>query len=123
MHPLAQGPINEDDIPNAIARIEARIESLAESIDRCRKLSLTARLLFAAGAVWIVLIVLRIVPFAPFHIAGSIAATLGGIVLLGSNSSTWNQTAAALEQAEAQRTALIERIELRVVEERPRWLH
>jgi len=114
-----------------IARLEERVEALTESLDRCEKLSLIARLVLAGGAVWLVLIVLRVLPFAPFSIVGAIAALLGGIVLYGANTSTWKQTLAAIAQAEALRTHLIGRLEMQTVEEseagaetaQPRWLH
>jgi hypothetical protein len=60
-----------------------------------------------------------IAPLAPFNIIGAIAAALGGTVLLGSNASTWRETAAALQQTEARRNELIGLIQLRVVNERP----
>jgi hypothetical protein len=45
---------------------------------------------------------------------------LGGIVLLGSNATTWAQTDAALHEAEAMRADLIGRMDMRVVgDERP----
>ena len=48
---------------------------------------------------------------------GALAATLGGIVLLGSNATTWTQSEAALHQSEALRAELIGRLEMRVVDE------
>jgi len=49
---------------------------------------------------------------------GSIAVVLGGIVSLGSNISTLQQTMAAMSAADARRSDLISRIDLRVVGER-----
>lgn len=113
--------MNDDDFRDEIAQLEARSEALAESIERCRKISLAAKLTIAAGAIWIVLVLLGVVAFSPGTIIAAMAAVLGGIVLLGSNASTWTQTDAALHEAEAMRADLIGRMALPVVgEERPR---
>jgi hypothetical protein len=45
------------------------------------------------------------------------AAVIGGIVLAGSNSTTWRQTEALLRNSEALRAEMIGGIEMRVVEE------
>lgn len=102
-----------------IARIEERIEDLQEQVARCRKLSLAAKIAIAAGSAWLALTVLWLVPFASFMLVGAMAAVIGGIVLLGSNATTWKQTEAALRASEAMRAEWIGRLELRVVEERP----
>lgn len=113
--------MNDDDFRDEIAQLEARSEALTESIERCRKISLAAKLTIAAGAIWIVLVLLGVVAFSPGTIIAAMAAVLGGIVLLGSNASTWTQTDAALHEAEAMRADLIGRMALPVVgEERPR---
>ena len=110
----------DDDVTREdIARIEERIEDLQEQVARCRKLSLAAKIAIAAGAAWLALTVLWLVPFASIMLVAAMAAVIGGIVLLGSNATTWKQTEAALRASEAMRAEWIGRLELRVVEERP----
>lgn len=110
------GLMGADAIRAEIARLEDRIVALTESIERCRKVSLTARLVLSAGAIWALLIVLQVLPYASFHLVGAIAMLLGGIVLFGSNASTWRQMSAARAQAESLRAELIDRIHLRTVD-------
>ena len=69
------------------------------------------------------LVLLGVIAFSPGTIIAAMAAVLGGIVLLGSNATTWSQTDAALHEAEAIRADLIGRIDLRVVDEGARKLH
>jgi hypothetical protein len=100
-----------------IAQLEARIERLAEARERCRKISLAAKIAISAGAAWALLTLATLVPFYPSMFFGALAAMIGGVVLLGSNKTTWEQTDAALHDAERTRAALIGRMELRVVEQ------
>jgi hypothetical protein len=113
----------DDATAEDIARIEARIEQLAFSIERCRKLSLAAKIAIAAGAAWIVLTLLWIVPFVPAMVFTALAAVIGGLVLLGSNATTWTQTEAALRASEALRAEMIERLALRTVDAGVREVH
>jgi hypothetical protein len=115
--------MDESDASDEIARLEARIAALTESLDRCRKIGLGAKIVLAAGAAWILLMLIGALPFGRLNLVGAITAVLGGIVLFGSNSSTGKQTEAALDQAEALRADLIGRMELRVIEGEPRVLH
>lgn len=108
-------PATSDDI----ARLEERIEALNDVIARCRKVSLASKIAIAAGAAWLVLTLIWIVPFVPALFFASLAALIGGIVLLGSNATTWTQTEAALAASEAMRRDLIEQLQMRVVEDRP----
>jgi hypothetical protein len=103
------GPIEE------IPQIEARLEELADVAERCRKIILASKLAIAAGAGLLLLIMLGQFGSDPIAFIGSIAAMLGGIVSLGSNVSTLRQTLAAISAADARRTELIGRIDLRVV--------
>jgi hypothetical protein len=84
---------------------------------------LAAKLTIAAGAIWIVLVLLGVIAFSPDTIIAALAAVIGGIVLLGSNSTTWTQTDAALHEAEAMRADLIGRMDMRVVGEEKPTLH
>jgi hypothetical protein len=111
------------DPQEAIARIEARIEELSESIERCRKIALAARLAIGAGAVWLALTLLGVVWFVPYLAVAALAGVLGGIVLLGSNATTWTQTEAALSASEELRTDMIGQMELRMVDDGVRRLH
>ena len=112
--------MSDNNFHDAIGEIEAHIEALTESIERCRKISLAAKLTIAAGAIWIVFVLLGVIAFIPETSIAALAAVIGGTVLLGSNSTTWTQTDAALQAAEAMRADLIGRMELPVIgEERP----
>ena len=106
-----------------IARIEARIETLHEAIARCRKISLAAKVAIVAGAAWLALTIVGLVPFVPTLLFGSLAALIGGVVLAGSNSTTWQQTDDALTASEAMRRELIEQLELRVIDDNVPTLH
>lgn len=106
-----------------IARIEERIESLREAIARCRKLSLVAKLMIGAGTGWIAFTLAWLIPYLPSMLFGSLAAVIGGIVLLGSNSTTWSETEAALATSEAMRAEWIGRQEMRLIGDDSKTVH
>jgi hypothetical protein len=106
----------DDDNPiDEISRIEARLDELAEVAERCRKIILASRAAIAGGAALLLLMMLGLFGSNQVAAIGSMAAVLGGIVSLGSNVSTLRQTMAAISAAEALRSDLIGRIDLRVV--------
>jgi hypothetical protein len=107
--------MDEDSPVDEISRIEARLEDLAEVSERCRKITLVSRAAIAGGAGLLLVMMLGLFPSSQVAAIGSIAAVLGGIVSLGSNDSTLQQTLAAISAAEARRSDLIGRIDLRVV--------
>jgi hypothetical protein len=110
--------LTDDDSPiDEISRIEARIEELAEISERCRKIILVSKAAIAGGVVLPLFMVLGLFESNQVAAIGSIAVVLGGIVSLGSNISTLQQTLAAMSAAEAFRSDLISRIDLRVVGE------
>jgi hypothetical protein len=106
---------DEDDPSEQISRIEAQLEALAEVAERCRKAILVSKAAIAGGVAVPLLMLIGLFGSSPVAALGSIAVVLGGIVSLGSNLSTLQQTMAAISAAEALRSDLIGRIDLRVV--------
>ena len=109
----------EDSPTEAIARIEAQLEQLAEVAERCRKIILVSKAAIGGGVAMLLLMVLGLFGSSAAAALGSIAVVLGGIVSLGSNVSTLRQTMDAISAAEALRSDLIGGIDLRVAEDRP----
>jgi hypothetical protein len=100
------------------SQIEAQLEKLAEVSERCRKIALVSKAAIAGGIALPILMILGLFESNEVAAIGSIAVVLGGIVSLGSNASTLRQTTAAMNLAEARRSDLIGKIDLRVVGER-----
>ncbi|MEH2554767.1 hypothetical protein V1286_002296 [Bradyrhizobium algeriense] len=109
----------EDDPTDEISLIEERLEELAEVSERCRKIILFSKVAIAGGAALLLVMMLGLFGSSQVVALGSIAAVLGGIVSLGSNVSTLRQTSDAISAAEALRSDLIGRIDLRVVGDSP----
>jgi hypothetical protein len=112
---LTLNVMDEDDPSDEISQIEARIEELAEIAERCRKAILVSRAAIAGGVALLLVMMLGLFGSSGVAAIGSIAVVLGGIVSLGSNVSTLRQTMAAISAAEALRSEMIGRIDLRVV--------
>lgn len=111
--------MTEDDPTDDISAIEARIEELAEIAERCRKFILASKVAIAGGAALLLVVILGLFGSGQVAALGSIALMLGGIVSLGSNVGTLRQTNAAISAAEALRSDMISRIDLRVVGDAP----
>jgi len=107
--------MDDGDPHDEIERLEARIEDLTARIENCRKFILAGRSALAGGGIALAATVLGAIPFDPAVITTAVAAVLGGIVVWGSNHSTVQETVKDLAAAQAQWTALIGRIDLRVV--------
>jgi hypothetical protein len=107
--------MDEDNPIDEISRIEARLDELAEVSERCRKIILASKVAIAGGAALLLVTMLGLLGSNQVTGIGSIAVVIGGIVSLGSNVSTLRETMAAMSAAEALRSDLISRIDLRVV--------
>ena len=109
----------EDNPIDEISLIEARLEELAEVAERCRKIILVSKAAIAIGVALLLITMLGLLGSNQVAAIGSIAAVLGGVVSLGSNVSTLRQTDTAISAAEALRSDMIGRIDLRVVDDAP----
>jgi len=108
---------DEDDPREEISMVEARLEHLAAVSERCRKIILASKLVIAGGVALLIALLLGLFGSSQVAAIGSIAAVLGGIVSLGSNVSTLQQTMAAMSAAEKLRADLIGGIDLKIVGE------
>ena len=107
--------MGEDDPTDEISRIEARLDELGDIAERCRKIILASKMVIGAGAGSLLVMLLGLLGSTPVAAIGAIAAVLGGIVSLGSNFRTLQQTMAAMAAAEGRRSLLIDGIDLRLV--------
>ena len=109
----------DTDPHDEIERLEAQIDEVAARLESCRKFVLVGRIALVAGAAVLVAVLLGVLTFDPRLLLAAIAAVLGGIVVWGSNHSTANEAAAELAKAEADRAALIGRLQLHAVTQQP----
>jgi hypothetical protein len=109
--------IEGGDPRDQIARLESRLEELAEALARCRKIKLISQIAIAGGGIWLLAVTIGIIGFDPMAMMAAISGVIGGTVMYGSNSTTSREVDAAMKEAEALRAELIGRLELRVVGE------
>jgi len=112
---MAEDDPIEDDSAGEIALIETRLEHLAAVAERCRKFILASKIAIGGGLALLLVMLTGLFGSNQIAAIGSIAAVLGGIVSLGSNVSTLQQTTAAINAAELARSDLISGMQLRVV--------
>src|SRR5262245_9814575 len=106
---------DDGDLHEQILHIEAHIEELADIVERCRKIILISKVAIAAGGILILVTIIGAVGFYPTVLIVAIAAGSGAMVVLGSNPGTLKQTMTDMKAAEAHRTELISRMDLKVV--------
>lgn len=105
----------DHDLRDQIAKLEDEIDRLADKLDNCRKVMLFSKAAIGVGSIWILAYVLGGVGLGPASIIGAIGAVIGGVVLLGSNSTTAKLTTAAMKETEGRRAELIDRIGARTI--------
>ena len=109
----------DDEPREQISEIEVQIEELAGALERCRKTALASKAAMAFGGILLAGTTLGVVTFDPMVMVAGLAALLSGVVVFGSNTSTANQLSESMRSAEAQRAALIGRLNIRLVEDAP----
>jgi hypothetical protein len=100
-----------------IARLEAHLDELADSLVRCRKVKLVSQIVLAGGGLWMAAATVGLVSFDPVAFMAATAGVIGGIVMYGSNATTAQELGAEVMEAEAKRVALISTLDLRLVGE------
>src|SRR5258707_13683706 len=86
-----------------IARLEEQIEQLEAKLESCQKFAAASRFAMALGGVLLAGLIFGIIPFDPLALTGAMAAGLGGVVTLGSNTSTAKEAPAQLAPAHTHR--------------------
>jgi hypothetical protein len=108
-----------------VEELEARIESLRDIAQGCRKWILLSKLAMGGAAAWLMATGGGLIRLDPTMMLLAIAAMLGGIVMAGSNASTLRRTEAAIGAAEALRARAIDGADLPIVANgpAPRQIH
>ena len=112
---LYEGATEMPDLSHEIIDLEAEIDRLSESADRCRKIILVGKVAAASGGILLLALV-----FGLFRLAGeayllAVAAILGGIVTFGSNQSTLDEIMSTIREHDTRRSEMIDAMELQMV--------
>jgi hypothetical protein len=95
-----------------IERLELRIEELREAIERSRRLRLAGRASAVIGPALLAGFALGLVAYTPTRMIVAVALAIGGVVLTGSSRSSTEELERSLKQAEAERMAAIDALDL-----------
>jgi hypothetical protein len=107
--------MSQTELHDAISRLEARLEELADAQANCRKMIMASRFAVGGAALWLLGMVVGVFPAEAVQLTTAISVFLGGIVFFGSNTSTLEQTTASIQSLEAERAGMIEGAHLRLV--------
>jgi len=104
-----------------IERLEERVAELREASRRSRILAAAGRACALAGAAWQAGLMFGLVTFMPVRFVSSVVVGLGGLILMGSSVGSTRQLEASLRQAENERIAAIDALELIAVQNGERF--
>ena len=95
-----------------IADLEAEIDALRDSAERCRKIDMAAK---AALGVGLALLLVSFFWFSASALVIGIAAVLGSVALVGSNRGTLGEIITGIRLAEARRAEVIDGLQLETI--------
>jgi predicted benzoate:H+ symporter BenE len=101
-----------------IERLELRIEELRDAVERSRRWRFAGRASAVLGPALVAGLVLGLLDYTPERVIAALALAIGGLVLMGSSRSSTEELARTLKQAEAERMAAIDALELVQVSEK-----
>ena len=99
-----------------VADLEAEIDALRDSAERCRKIDMAAK---AAMGVGVGLLLISFFWFSAPALVVGIAAVLGSVALVGSNRGTLGEIITGIRLAEARRAEVIDSLGLQMVSDGP----
>ena len=95
-----------------ITDLEAEIDGLRDSAERCRKIDIVAKAVMGIG---VGLLVIGFLWFSASALVIGIAAVLGSVALVGSNRGTLGEIITRIKLAEARRAEIIDGLGLQTV--------
>jgi hypothetical protein len=110
--------MSDDETRSRLAEIEAQMEHLRDVVETCRKGMLASRAAIVAGGVLFLINLVGLVASPSLLLALlSFTAVIGGIVWLGANKTSRDETLASLRAAQAEWQAATDGIEMSTVGE------
>src|SRR5215213_9695455 len=100
------------DQQQLVADLEAEIDGLRDSAERCRKIDMAAK---TAVGVGVALLLVSFFRFSASALVIGIAAMLGSVALVGSNRGTLGETITRIRLAEARRAEVIDGLQLETI--------
>src|SRR5271165_2372291 len=95
-----------------IERLEIQLEDLRDSIERSRRLMTVGRACAVIGPALLLCVMLGLLTFTPARMIVALALAIGGFVLTGSSRASTDQLELALKEAEQERSAAIDALDL-----------
>lgn len=99
-----------------ITRLEEEIESLSLAAEKSRRIAFLARITMLAGSAWLIGATLGLIWSGSAATLAAFSAVLFGIVLFGTNRSSWQQISARLDAAQHRRAKLIDELDPKLVQ-------